>query len=99
MSYPGANDYPGQALPFFHMIICYRQLISTNLSEFLYFYTNRNMGGILNTCNYFWCFLEHSIVKFILNVYNEHAHDYSYPGQLLRSVHVTSSMEAFALLF
>ena len=29
---------------------------------------------------YFWCFLELFIEKFILNIKNEHAQDYSCPG-------------------
>ena len=29
---------------------------------------------------YFWCFLEIFIRKFILNINNEHAQDYSCPG-------------------
>ena len=35
---------------------------------------------MLNTFTYFWCFLELFIGKFILNINNEHAQDYSCPG-------------------
>ena len=35
---------------------------------------------ILNTFTYFWCFLELFYWKFILNINNEHAQDYSCPG-------------------
>ena len=39
----------------------------------------------------FLCFLVLFIEKFILNINNEHAQDYSCPGQLLRSVHMEKS--------
>ena len=35
---------------------------------------------ILNTFTYFWCILKLYIGKYILNINNEHAQDYSYPG-------------------
>ena len=46
---------------------------------------------MLNRFTCFWCFLEPFIEKFILNINNEHAQDYSCPGQLLRSVHMEKS--------
>ena len=44
------------------------------------FYTNCYREWILNTFTYFWCFLELFSGKFISNINNEHAHDYSCPG-------------------
>ena len=44
------------------------------------FYTNCYREWILNTFTYFWCCLELFIEKFILNINNEHAQDYSCPG-------------------
>ena len=44
------------------------------------FYTNCYREWILNRLTYFWCFLERFIEKFILNIINEHAQDYSCPG-------------------
>ena len=44
------------------------------------FYTNCYSEWILNMFAYFWCFMELSIEKFILNVNNEHTQDYSCPG-------------------
>ena len=44
------------------------------------FYTNCYREWILNTFTYFWCFLELFIEKFILNINDEHAQDYSCPG-------------------
>ena len=44
------------------------------------FYTNCYREWILNTFTYFWCCLELFIEKFIPNINNEHAQDYSCPG-------------------
>ena len=47
--------------------------------NFFSFYTNCYREWILKTFTYFWCFLEIFIEKFILNINNEHAQDYSCP--------------------
>ena len=44
------------------------------------FCTNCYREWILNTFTHFWCFLELFIGKFILNINNEHAQDYSCRG-------------------
>ena len=46
------------------------------------FYTTCYREWILNTFTYFWCFLELFILKFILNINNEDAQDYSCPGAI-----------------
>ena len=83
---------PGQALPRVHMMICCpgstslprgRFIIIWSLRIYLNsfsFYTNCYREWIWNTFTYFWCFLEHFIGKFIQNINNEHAQDYSCPG-------------------
>ena len=44
------------------------------------FYTDCYREWILNTFIYFWCFLKRFVEKFISNINNEHAQDYSCPG-------------------
>ena len=44
------------------------------------FYTNCYREWIVNMFTYFWCFLKLFIGKFIPNINNEHAPDYSCPG-------------------
>ena len=48
-----------------------------NYLNFFSFYTNCYRERILNTFTYFWCFLELFIGKFIPNINNEHAQEYS----------------------
>ena len=48
--------------------------------NFFSFYTKCYREWILNTFTYCWCFLELVIEKFIPNINNEHAQDYSCPG-------------------
>ena len=83
---------PGQALPRVHMMICCPGSTSLPRGKFIEiwslriylnsfsFYTNCYREWILNTFTYFWCFLELFYWKFILNINNEHAQDYSCPG-------------------
>ena len=83
---------PGQALPRVHMMICCPGSTSLPRGKFIEiwslriylnsfsFYTNCYREWISNTFTYFWCFLELFYWKFILNINNEHAQDYSCPG-------------------
>ena len=74
---------PGATLPQVNFIApgqVHRHLITTNLCEFLSFYTDCYRKWILNTFTYFWCFLELFIGKFIPNIKNEHAQNCSCPG-------------------
>ena len=48
--------------------------------NFFSFYTNCYREWILNTFTYFWCFLVLFIEKFIPDINNEHAQDYSCRG-------------------
>ena len=69
----------------------HRHLITTNLSEFLQF-----LHKLLQRMNFkhvylFLVLYVTFIEKFIPNINNEHAQDYSCPGQLLRSVHMKKS--------
>ena len=78
----------GQALPRVHMICCPwatlpggKFIVIWSLRVYLNsfsFYTNCYREWILNTFTYFWCFLKLFIEKFILNINNEHAQDYSF---------------------
>ena len=89
---PGVMIAPGQALPRVHMMICCPGSTSLPQGKFIViwslriylnsfsFYTNCYREWILNRLTYFWCFLERFIEKFILNIINEHAQDYSCPG-------------------
>ena len=81
----------GQGLPRVHMMICcpgatlplgkFKVIWSLrNYLNFFSFYTNCYQEWILNTFTYFRCFLELFIGKFIPNINNEHAQDYSCPG-------------------
>ena len=58
-------------------IVIWSQRIYLN---FFSFYTVCFGEWILNTFTYFWCFLELFIEKFILNINNKHAQDYSWSG-------------------
>ena len=49
------------------------------------FYTNCCREWILNTCTYFWCFLELFIRKFIPNINSNHVQDYSWAGATFAS--------------
>ena len=91
VNYPGVMIAPGQALPRVHMMICCpgatlprgKFIVIWSLRIYLNsfsFYTNCYREWILNRLTYFWCFLERFIEKFILNIINEHAQDYSCPG-------------------
>ena len=84
---PGVMIAPGQALPRVHMMICTlpRGKFSVIWSLWIHlnsfsFHTNCYREWILNRFTYFWCFLELFIGKFILNINNEHAQDFSCPG-------------------
>ena len=74
---------PGAMLPWVNFIApgqVHRNLITTNLSEFLYF-----VHKLLQRMNFkhvylFLVFLDLFYWKFILNINNEHAQDYSCPG-------------------
>ena len=85
---PGTVNYPGvmialtspshgELLSRGKFIVIWSLLIYLNSFSF---YTDCYRGWILNTFTYFWYFLELFIRKFILNVNNEHAQDYSCPG-------------------
>ena len=103
VNYPGIMTAPGQALPHMK-ICCpgatlpwvnliapgqvQRHLITTNWSKILYFLHKLQQRMNFIHVTYFWCFLEDFIVKFILNIDNDHAHGYSCTGQLFRSVHM-----------
>ena len=92
VNYPWVMIAPGQALPRVHMMICCPGSTSFPRGKFIViwslriylnsfsFYTNCCREWILNMFTYFWCFLELFIEKFILNINNEHAQDYSCPG-------------------
>ena len=91
VNYPGVMVAPGQALPRVHMMIYCpgamlprgKFIVIWSLRTYLNFFsfdTNCYREWILNTFTYFWCFLELFIEKFILNINNEHAQDYSCPG-------------------
>ena len=88
---PGTVNYsrvitaPGQALPRVHMICCPgASSRSSDHYEILWvplvFTQIVTEEWILNTFTYFWCFLDLFIGKFIPNINNEHAQDYSCPG-------------------
>ena len=88
---PGQWTTPGQALPRVHMMICCpgatlprgKFKVIWSLRNYLNpfsFHTYCYREWISNTFAYFWCFLELSIGKFIPNINNEHAQDYSCPG-------------------
>ena len=82
----------GQAFRRVHMMICCPGSTSLPRGKFIVvwsqriylnsfnFYVNCYREWILNTFTYFWCFLELFIGKFIPNINNEHAQDYSCPG-------------------
>ena len=90
VNYPRVMVAPGQVLPRVHMMICcpgatlprVKFIVIWSLRIYLNsfsFYTNCYRESILNI-TYFWCVLELFIGKFILNINNEHAQDYSCPG-------------------
>ena len=67
----------------------HRNLITTNFSEFLYFYTNCYREWILNTFIYFWCFLELFLLgNLSWTLIMSMRKTTLAPGQLLRSVHM-----------
>ena len=68
---------PTTSLPRGKLIVIWSLWIYLNSFSFS---TNCYREWILNTITYFWCFLELFIGKFILNINNEHAHNYSCPG-------------------
>ena len=75
---PGQLHCPGStSLPRGKFIVIWSLRIYLNSFSF---YTNCYREWILNRLTYFWCFLEGFIEKFILNIINEHAQDYSCPG-------------------
>ena len=73
---PGQRCPGSTSLPWGKFIVIWS--LRTYLN-FFSFYTNCYREWILNTFTYFWCFLELFIEKFILNINNEHAQDYSRP--------------------
>ena len=90
VNYPGVMIAPGQALPRVHQrcpgstsLPRGKFIVIWSLRNYLNsfsFHTNCYREWILNTFAYFWCFLELFIGKFIPNIINEHAQDYSCPG-------------------
>ena len=85
---------PGATLPQVNFIApgqVHRDLITTNVSEFLYF-----LHKLLQRTNFIhvYVFLVHFgtfIEKFIPNINNEHGKTTLAPGQLLSSVHMETS--------
>ena len=85
MNYPGVMTAPGQALPRVHMMICCPG-VSSSLSDhyefiliplaFTQIVTENEFYTRLHISNGFWNFL---LEKFIPNIDNEHAQDYSCP--------------------
>ena len=85
VNYPGGNDCPGASITsrshddllsrgkFIEIL-----LLQIYLDSFS-FYTNCYREWILNMFSYFWCVLELFYWKFILNINNEPAQDYSCP--------------------
>ena len=69
--------FSGATLPRGKFIFIWSLRIDLNSCSF---HTNCYREWILNTFTYFWCCLELFIEKFILNINNEHAQDYSCPG-------------------
>ena len=74
---------PGQGCPGSTLLVRGKFMVIQSLWIYLNsfsFYTDCYREWILNRFTYFWCFLELFIEKFIPNINNEHAQDYSYPG-------------------
>ena len=74
---------PGATLPRVNFIARGKFIVIWSLRIYLnsfIFHTNYYREWILYTFMYFWCIVEVFIEKFIPNINNEHAQDYSCPG-------------------